>query len=64
MLWQHSEDWGTTSATSSRKGGRDWPLGTTGGAGDLSNAGQIRGSYRVSAHQVNNCNQNIFLFFV
>ena len=64
MCWQHNEDWCTTSATSSSERGRDWPLRGTGGAGDLSNAGQIRGSYRISAHQVNNCNQNIFSSFV
>ena len=53
--WEYSENWGTTSATISRsKRGRDWPLRGTGGAGDLSNPGQIRGSYRVSAQQVNN----------
>ena len=55
VCWQQREDWGTTSVTISSKRGRDWPLGGTGGAGDLSNAGQIRGSYRSSAHQVNNC---------
>ena len=60
VCWQHSEDSGTTSATISSKRGRDWPLGGTGAAGDLS-YGQIRGSFRNSAHQVNNCNQNIYL---
>ena len=61
MCWQHNEDWCTTSATSSSERGRDWPLRGTGGAGDLSNAGQIRGSYRSSAHQVRNVFKIFFL---
>ena len=61
VCWKHSEDWGTTSVTISSKRGRDWPLGRTGGAGDLSNAGKIRGSYRISAHQVK---KNLYLKYL
>ena len=64
VWWQHSEDWGTTFANISSKSGRDWPLGGTAGAGDVSNAGKIRGSYRNPAPQVNYCIQNICLSLI